>query len=116
MKLAYRSALPDDAAACVAGALLTTCFYEFCHCIEHLSYKPKNPILARMKQLHMAHHFHNEQGNYGITNFLWDRVFGTFKDGESEIVGQDDRRRLSIWEQWTFPLRPWLEKRKAAEG
>jgi sterol desaturase/sphingolipid hydroxylase (fatty acid hydroxylase superfamily) len=59
-----------------------TCFYEFCHCIEHLSYKPKNPILARMKQMHMAHHFHNERGNFGITNFLWDRVFATLYTNE----------------------------------
>jgi len=43
-------------------------------------------------------------------------LFGTYKEGESVLVGQDDRKRLSIWEQWTFPLRPWLEKRKAREG
>ena len=43
-------------------------------------------------------------------------VFGTFKEGESEVVGQDDRKRLSIKEQWLFPLRPWLEKRGAARG
>jgi len=30
-----------------------------------------------MKKLHLAHHFHNENGNYGITNYLWDRVLGT---------------------------------------
>ena len=67
---------PGAAFGLATGAVIT-CFYEFCHCIEHLSYKPKNPILARMKQQHMAHHFHNEQGNFGITNFLWDRLFGT---------------------------------------
>ena len=26
----------------------------------------------------MAHHFHDERGNYGITNFFWDRLLGTF--------------------------------------
>src|SRR3546814_3738129 len=31
-----------------------------------------------MKARHMAHHFHDEKGNYGITNFFWDRLFGTF--------------------------------------
>jgi sterol desaturase/sphingolipid hydroxylase (fatty acid hydroxylase superfamily) len=30
-----------------------------------------------MKQRHMAHHFHDETGNFGITNFFWDRLFGT---------------------------------------
>ena len=31
-----------------------------------------------MKRLHMAHHFHDERGNYGITNYFWDRLLGTF--------------------------------------
>ncbi|WP_233992011.1 hypothetical protein [Porphyrobacter sp. AAP82] len=47
---------------------------------------------------------------------FWDRVFGTYKDGESAIVGQDDRKRLSIAEQWLFPLRPFMEKKAAPEG
>lgn len=73
-------AIGEFGGACIAFAtgLLTTCFYEFCHCIQHLSYKPKNKWLAAMKQRHMAHHFHDETGNFGITNYLWDRVFGTF--------------------------------------
>jgi sterol desaturase/sphingolipid hydroxylase (fatty acid hydroxylase superfamily) len=66
------------AAIATATGLITTCFYEFCHCIQHLSYKPKNKWAARMKQRHMAHHFHDESGNFGITNYFWDRLFGTF--------------------------------------
>ena len=65
------------AAAGLAAGLLTTCFYEFCHCIQHLAYSPKHPLLVKMKQRHMAHHFHDETGNFGITNFFWDRLFGT---------------------------------------
>ncbi|HMC91181.1 MAG TPA: sterol desaturase family protein [Allosphingosinicella sp.] len=68
------------AMAAFATGLLTTCFYEFCHCIQHLAYKPKNKWLAEMKKRHMAHHFHDENGNYGITSFVWDRLFGTFYD------------------------------------
>lgn len=66
------------AAVALATGVLTTCFYEFCHCIQHLSYKPKNKWLVAMKARHMAHHFHDESGNFGITNFGWDRLFGTF--------------------------------------
>jgi hypothetical protein len=29
--------------------------------------------LAEMKKRHMAHHFHDERGNYGITSYFWDR-------------------------------------------
>jgi len=66
------------ACAAVAAGLVTTCFYEFCHCIQHLAYKPKLRWLADIKRRHMAHHFHDETGNFGITNFTWDKLFGTF--------------------------------------
>jgi sterol desaturase/sphingolipid hydroxylase (fatty acid hydroxylase superfamily) len=65
------------AAAGFATGLLCTCFYEFFHCIQHLSYKPRVRWLATMKVRHMEHHFHDEDGNFGITNFAWDRLFGT---------------------------------------
>lgn len=68
------------AMAAFATGLVTTCFYEFVHCIQHLAYKPKNKKLADMKRRHMAHHFHDENGNYGITSFLWDRLFKTYYD------------------------------------
>ena len=66
------------AAVALAAGLLVTCFYEFCHCIQHLSYKPRAKWLADMKARHMAHHFHDESGNFGITSFVPDRLFGTF--------------------------------------
>lgn len=65
------------ATAAFAAGLLITCVYEFVHCVEHLPYKPRNRFLARMKALHLAHHFHDEAGNYGITSFGWDCLFGT---------------------------------------
>src|SRR5687767_2307630 len=68
------------AAAAFATGLVTTAFYEFVHCIQHLAYKPKAKWLAEMKRRHMAHHFHDENGNYGITTFFWDKLFGTFYD------------------------------------
>jgi sterol desaturase/sphingolipid hydroxylase (fatty acid hydroxylase superfamily) len=68
------------AAIAFATGLLTTCFYEFVHCIQHLAYKPKNKWLAEMKKRHMAHHFHDENGNFGITTFFWDKLFGTHYD------------------------------------
>jgi sterol desaturase/sphingolipid hydroxylase (fatty acid hydroxylase superfamily) len=66
------------AAMALCAGLLTTCFYEFSHCVQHLNTTPRTAYMKRIKQLHLAHHFHNEQGNFGITNFVWDRLFGTF--------------------------------------
>lgn len=70
------------AAVATGTALLVTCFYEFAHCIQHLAYKPKAKWLAVMKARHMAHHFHDESGNFGITNFAVDRLLGTFYERE----------------------------------
>jgi sterol desaturase/sphingolipid hydroxylase (fatty acid hydroxylase superfamily) len=67
-------------AAAFAAGLLVTCYYEFIHCIQHLAFKPRSKIIARMKKLHMEHHFFDEAGNFGITNYLPDRLFGTYRE------------------------------------
>ena len=54
--------------------------------------------------------------NYGNSVIFWDRVFGTYREGESAVVGQDDRKRLSIREQWLFPVLPWLEDKQRAKA
>src|SRR3546814_17619404 len=58
------------AAIALSTGLLTTCFYEFCHCIQHLSYKPKSKFMAAQKARHLAHHFHDEKGNSGIHTLI----------------------------------------------
>lgn len=73
----------------ICAGLLMTCVYEFCHCIQHLSYKPKNRYLQIIKQRHMEHHFQDEDGNFGITNFFWDKLFGTFYErGERPVKSE----------------------------
>jgi sterol desaturase/sphingolipid hydroxylase (fatty acid hydroxylase superfamily) len=69
---------PSAAAFAFTMGIVTTVFYEFCHCVQHLNTTPKSAFMRQIKKYHLAHHFHNEQGNFGITNFLWDRLFGTF--------------------------------------
>jgi sterol desaturase/sphingolipid hydroxylase (fatty acid hydroxylase superfamily) len=67
-------------AAAFATGLITTCAYEFVHCIQHLGFKPKSRWLAELKRRHMEHHFHDETGNYGIMSFVPDKLFGTMYD------------------------------------
>ncbi|WP_226018828.1 sterol desaturase family protein [Novosphingobium sp. FKTRR1] len=58
---------------------------------------------------HSLHHsvpYEDTRCNYGNSLILIDRIFGTYKEGEASIVGQDERKRLSIVEQWVFPFRP----------
>jgi sterol desaturase/sphingolipid hydroxylase (fatty acid hydroxylase superfamily) len=67
----------SGALACSAVAVGIFAFYEFCHCVQHLNFVPKNSWLRRIKKHHMAHHFHNETGNFGITTTFVDRMVGT---------------------------------------
>jgi sterol desaturase/sphingolipid hydroxylase (fatty acid hydroxylase superfamily) len=73
------------AAAALSVGLLSTCAYEFAHCVQHLNYKPRSAFLQRVKRWHLAHHFHNELGNFGILSFLPDRLFGTWYDAARDV-------------------------------
>ncbi|MFQ5715737.1 MAG: sterol desaturase family protein [Nitrospinales bacterium] len=85
MPLGWLIGGPGGSAAALVAGLVATCFYEFCHCIQHLAYAPKLAFLRRVKKLHLAHHFHNESGNFGITNFLWDRLLGTYYPNVDQV-------------------------------
>ncbi|WP_294331485.1 sterol desaturase family protein [uncultured Sphingomonas sp.] len=64
---------------------------------------------------HSLHHsvpYEDTRCNYGNSLILLDRIFGTYKEGEASVVGQDERRRLSIREQWLFPFQPILARLK----
>jgi len=68
---------------------------------------------------HSLHHsvaHENTRCNYANSLILIDRVFGTYRDGECEAVGQDERRRLSIPEQFMFPFQPVIAKVRARRG
>lgn len=65
---------------------------------------------------HSLHHsvgYEETRCNYANSLILLDRIFGTYRDGEAEAVGQDERRRLSIPEQMTFPFQPVIAKARA---
>lgn len=66
---------------------------------------------------HSLHHtalsYEDTRCNYGNSLIAIDRMFGTYRDGESAVVGQDDRKRLSIYEQFMFPFQPLIEGIKA---
>ena len=69
---------------------------------------------------HSLHHtalsFEDTRCNYGNSLILLDRIFGTYREGESSVVGQDERKRLSIWEQTIFPARSLIDRVKAKRG
>lgn len=58
---------------------------------------------------HSLHHsvgYEETRCNYANSMIFIDRIFGTYREGEASIVGQGDRRRLSIIEQFSWPFKP----------
>lgn len=73
----------------------------------------------RHHSLHHSTGYDETRSNYANSLILLDRLFGTYREGEAIIVGQDERRRLSIREQTLFPLRAlieWMKARRASGG
>ncbi len=85
LPIGYAIAEVSGALAALAAGVFTTCFYEYCHCVQHLGYQPRSAYLKKIKAAHLAHHFYNENGNYGITNLAWDRIFGTYYGASREM-------------------------------
>ena len=67
----------------------------------------------RHHSLHHSTDYESTRCNYGNSLILLDRIFGTYREGEGVLVGQDERRRLSVWEQTLFPFQPLIARAKA---
>lgn len=80
LPLGWAIAGPGGAAAAFAAGLALMAGYELCHAMQHLHVQPRGRYLRRIKRLHLAHHFHEESSNYGITGNLIDRLFGTYDE------------------------------------
>ena len=85
------------------------CFmvYELCHCMQHLRVAPKNKFLRRIKRHHLLHHFHNEQGNFGITSVFCDRIFGSLYVSSDEVPVSQTVSNLGYADQERFHY-PWV--------
>lgn len=53
-------------------------YYEWVHCRLHCSNSERFPLKFQ-RQWHFYHHFVDETKCFGVTNPLWDFVFGTFR-------------------------------------
>jgi len=70
----------------------------------------------RHHSLHHSVDYEATRCNYANSLILIDRAFGTYREGESAVVGQDDRKRLTIREQFMFPFVPVIESIKARQA
>jgi sterol desaturase/sphingolipid hydroxylase (fatty acid hydroxylase superfamily) len=68
---------------------------------------------------HSLHHsvgYEETRCNYGNAIIVFDRILGTYREGEGILVGQGERKRLSIREQFVFPFVPLIEKYRARKS
>jgi sterol desaturase/sphingolipid hydroxylase (fatty acid hydroxylase superfamily) len=106
--------LPQAAIFCALNVLAAISIFA------HANVRSDPPIwyaffftTIRHHSLHHSVEYEETRCNYANSLILLDRVFGTFREGEAAVVGQDERRRLSIWEQFTFPARPLVARIRA---
>ncbi|MCB1969824.1 MAG: sterol desaturase family protein [Geminicoccaceae bacterium] len=100
------------ALAAFATGCIIFCVYEFTHCMQHLPFNPRITFLREIKRRHLAHHFHSEHGNFGITQNMFDHVFGTFYAQPKDVPRSDTVHNLG----YAGPLRdkyPWVAELSA---
>jgi len=99
--------LPLTAVFCAYN--LTTAISAFAHANVRF-YTPRwYAFFFTTVEPHSLHHtvgFAETRCNYANAMILIDRIFGTFRPGEAAVVGQEERKRLTIAQQFAFPLRP----------
>lgn len=103
------------AMAALSAGVFTTCFYEYCHCIQHLGTQPDSRFLSHIKAAHLAHHFYNENGNFGITNLFWDKLFGTYYAASREMPKSPTVFNLGYDEE-TASMYPWVARLDSSEA
>lgn len=62
--------------AALAGGAMGYIFYEYVHFATH-QLRPRSWLMKRLRQHHGIHHHRDETVNFGVTTWIWDRVFGT---------------------------------------
>ena len=67
---------PTRACAFGAGFLLGYLAYDMTHFHLHHG-RPRTHLGRRLRELHMRHHFQDDERGFGISAPYWDRVFGT---------------------------------------
>jgi len=101
--------LPLNAVFCAYN--LTGAIAAFAHANVRF-YTPRwYSYLFTTVEPHSLHHtvgFNETRCNYANALILCDRMFGTFRQGEASVVGQEERKRLLISQQFMFPFRPLM--------
>ena len=66
----------DAAPAFMAGFTAGYLAYDMIHYHVH-HHRPRSALGRRLRELHMRHHFQDDERGFGVSAPWWDRVFGT---------------------------------------
>jgi sterol desaturase/sphingolipid hydroxylase (fatty acid hydroxylase superfamily) len=69
----------DSAPAFSAGFLAGYLAYDMIHYHVH-HHRPRTRVGRSLRELHMRHHFQDDEAGFGVSAPYWDRVFGTRPD------------------------------------
>jgi dihydroceramide fatty acyl 2-hydroxylase len=70
--------------AIAAGFLIGYIIYDEIHYALH-HHTPSTRLGKRLRELHMRHHFQDDEKGFGISAPYWDMVFRTFSRGRGEV-------------------------------
>lgn len=73
-----------------AGTLVGYVWYDVCHYYIHHS-KTHFPFTQYLKEYHIYHHYRTPLLGFGVSNTLWDIVFGT----EITVLKQKSKGKTS---------------------
>jgi len=81
LRLVFWAVLGSDyAPAFSAGFLAGYLAYDMIHYHVH-HHRPRTRVGRTLRELHMRHHFQDDEAGFGVSAPYWDRVFGTRPDG-----------------------------------
>jgi dihydroceramide fatty acyl 2-hydroxylase len=84
--------------------------YEFLHYRMHFA-RPLCVLEDRMRTRHLAHHFRDPARIFGVTNHIWDRIFGSEPDDirlDAMRASVADTQPLEGRSNFRLILRPWF--------
>ncbi len=109
----YAVAGEGGAFAAIAAGIAMTMLYEYVHCIQHLGFMPTSRFLRHLKRAHLLHHYHDESGNYSITDFWVDRVLGSYYPDAAARPRSATARNLGYTEDMAERY-PWVRDLSAS--
>ncbi|PFJ05381.1 fatty acid hydroxylase [Bacillus cereus] len=73
------------------GMIVMLLVYEWKHYIAHKPIRPLTKFGRWLKKQHILHHYKNEKFWFGVSNPVYDFLFGTYKDGKDVELSETAR-------------------------